>query len=230
MVNALDVQHLNYKKGKYVILNDVNFTVPHNAICIFAGNNGAGKTSTIKNILNLIPNKYGDVFIYGASSTKTISRNGVGYLSEKENFKLNISSRHFLYEQSLCSGNTINETNALIKLYTNKFCLSETKMEMPFKLLSSGLKKVVLIINAIICGHKLIILDEPTEYLDPKTRIIFNQVMKQLHAKGKTIFISTHNLKDVDNLINWLVIIEDGHIKYCGKRNTKKEIGAFFIE
>jgi ABC-2 type transport system ATP-binding protein len=80
--------------------------------------------------------------------------------------------------------------------------------------LSSGQKKKVLIMQAFIHEPKLIIADEPTENLDPDTREIFYRLVKRAQKNGQTVFISTHNLDEIRNHIDYVVIIAKGRIRY----------------
>jgi ABC-2 type transport system ATP-binding protein len=79
--------------------------------------------------------------------------------------------------------------------------------------LSSGQKKKILIIQSLLHNANLIIMDEPTENLDPDTREIFYKIVSKLTNEGKTFFISTHNLDEIQQHINYVVIIVNGKIK-----------------
>jgi ABC-2 type transport system ATP-binding protein len=74
-----------------------------------------------------------------------------------------------------------------------------------------------MIIGALICECKMIIMDEPTEYLDPIMRNNFFRIIKKYQKKGTTFFISTHNLDEIEKYADFLIVIKDHKIRYCNK-------------
>jgi ABC-2 type transport system ATP-binding protein len=89
--------------------------------------------------------------------------------------------------------------------------------------MSSGQRKRVMIISALIHNPQILIMDEPTENLDPDNRKVFYDVLKKFISDGKTIFISTHNLDEIEKHIDYAIIISNGEIKYQG--TVKKGYG-----
>jgi ABC-2 type transport system ATP-binding protein len=78
--------------------------------------------------------------------------------------------------------------------------------------LSSGLKKIIMVVSALISQRKLVIMDEPTEYLDPIMKKNFFNLMQKHKCKGITFFVSTHNLLEIDKYVDYLVVIKNGEI------------------
>jgi ABC-type multidrug transport system ATPase subunit len=177
MNKIIDIKNLSYKMHKREILKSINFYIPENSIAIFIGNNGAGKTTVIKSILNLIPYKQGTILLNQLNALSAKSRVGVGYLHEEELKINNISAQRFLYEQAKFCGITTNIINKKIEHYAQLFGISRDRLSMQVNYLSRGLKRILMIINAFITGTKLIVLDEPTEFLDPKSRNALNKAI-----------------------------------------------------
>lgn len=214
MSGQLKVSNLNVKINKTHILKDVSFELPQGSLCAFIGANGAGKTTTIKSIVGLYPFQEGEILVNGINANDYRSRNNLGYIPEKENFPktkainfLNSCSEYFHIDKNI--SNEI--TNKLLKAFGISDLINKRLDKM-----SSGQKKKILIIQALIHNPDLLIMDEPTENMDPDARMVFYQIIDQLKQEKKTIFVSTHNLDEIQKHADYLVIIKDGEIKYTG--------------
>jgi ABC-2 type transport system ATP-binding protein len=94
--------------------------------------------------------------------------------------------------------------------------------------LSSGQKKKIMVIQSLLHDPEILIMDEPTENMDPDTREIFYKLIKQLNMNGKTIFISTHQLDEIKNFANYVVVIKNGNIKYCDSFNQNTNLNELY--
>lgn len=210
----LKVENLNITINRVHILKNVSFELPDGVLCAFIGANGAGKTTTIKSIVGLLPYHDGKITINDIDAKKYQSRYILGYIPEKENFP-KVKVKHFL--QSCTDFFHIDKqvsdsiTNGLL----NAFGIPDLG-EKRLNKLSSGQKKKILIIQGLIHNPNLLIMDEPTENMDPDSRMVFYQIIDQLKQKQKTIFISTHNLDEIQKHADYVVIIKNGEIKYAG--------------
>jgi ABC-2 type transport system ATP-binding protein len=213
--NILVINKLNKKVKGAHILKDVSFVVPQGCVCAFIGHNGAGKTTTIKSIINLFQYDSGSILIDGINAKDSISAHNIlGYVPERDFFP-RLTGRIFL--SNLCTYYGLSKTaiKQKIKYYSKVFDF-EDKLDINMQRLSSGQKKKILIAQALLHNPKLIILDEPTENLDPDTRDIFYKVIKKHSKEGASIFISTHNLDEIQNYANYVVILVKGQVKYQG--------------
>jgi ABC-2 type transport system ATP-binding protein len=213
--NILIINKLNKKTKQQMILKDVSFVVPRGCICAFIGHNGAGKTTTIKSILNLFQYDSGEITINSINAKDSIVAHSIiGYVPERDFFP-RLTGNIFL--TNLCSyfGLSKTEINRKINYYSRVFDF-KNKLNINMQRLSSGQKKKILISQALLHDPQLIICDEPTENLDPDTRDIFYKVIKKHNKKGATIFISTHNLDEIQNYANYVVILVKGKVKYQG--------------
>ena len=207
----LRCENLNKKFGKKQILTDVSFQIEKGDILGFIGPNGAGKTTTIKLILGLQSITDGVVMINGydieREFTKAIEKVGAivenpdlyMYLSGYENLKLIAN----LYKG--IDKKRIDEVVKLVKL--------ENRIQDKVSKYSLGMRQRLGIAQAILHKPSLLILDEPTNGLDPEGIKEMRELLIDLAKKEKmAILISSHNLAELDNLCNKVCIIKNGRI------------------
>ncbi|MDR0739586.1 MAG: ABC transporter ATP-binding protein [Mycoplasmataceae bacterium] len=219
MRSLIKVDNLSLTLGNKPILKNVSFQIEEGRLCAFLGSNGAGKTTTIKCIVGLYPYSQGCITIKDIDAKDAISHYALGYVPEKENFP-KIKVKRFL--------DSMNEFYHL-----DKAKVSET-VEKLYKLfrveglennrltkLSSGQKKKILIIQALVNNPDILIMDEPTENMDPDARLIFYDVINIFKKMKKTIFISTHNLDEIQKYADDIIIINNGEIKFTGSAKSK---------
>ncbi|MDR0674821.1 MAG: ABC transporter ATP-binding protein [Mycoplasmataceae bacterium] len=219
MSSLLKIENLSLSINKKLILKNISFTVEEGRLCAFIGSNGAGKTTTIKSIVGLYPYTTGKITINGLDAKDFRSHYALGYVPEKENFP-KIKVKRFL--------DSMNEFYHLDKHKTTE---TVQKLYKLFKIegfenanlnkLSSGQKKKILIIQALINNPNLLIMDEPTENMDPDARLVFYDVVNTLKTLKKTILISTHNLDEIQKYVDDVVIVADGEVKFKGDAKSK---------
>jgi ABC-type multidrug transport system ATPase subunit len=224
----IKIKNLTYKTGKDTIIKNFTIDVPNNSVTVLIGNNGAGKTTLIKCIIGFLKISSGSAEIDNINVSDKRSRVGVGYLLEKEIETKNISCLNFLQNQAAFTGKNKQEIEKLIHRYVVGFGFPADKMKVSINLLSSGLRKTLMLINTFILGEKLIILDEPTEFLDPKTRKALNKEILEAKKDGKTIMLSTHDLSGINSIADYVVIIDSRKIKYSDKIDKKINLNDFF--
>jgi ABC-2 type transport system ATP-binding protein len=211
MKNILVVNNLNKNIGKDKILRHVSFSVPEGKICAFIGPNGAGKTTTIKSIMGLFRYDSGEILINGVNSKKINSHKLIGYVPEKENFP-KVKARSFLKMMASLDNMKRSVVKEKIKYYERVFDL-KNRLHINLNGMSSGQKKKIMIIQALMHNPDLLIMDEPTENLDPDTRDTFYRILRKLKKQGKTIFISTHNLDEIQNYADYIVVLIHGRVQ-----------------
>ncbi len=219
----LRCENLNKKFGKKQILKNVSFEVEQGDILGFIGPNGAGKTTTIKLILGLQSITEGKVEINGFNIekqfTKAISKVGAivenpdlyMYLSGHDNLRLIANMYKGIDEKR------INEVVKLVKL--------ENRINDKVSKYSLGMRQRLGIAQAILHKPNLLILDEPTNGLDPEGIKEMRELLIDLAKNEKmAILISSHNLAELDNLCNKVCIIKNGEIiETSGISEIKKQ-------
>ncbi len=222
---VLKCENLNKKFGKKQILHEVSLEMKEGDILGFIGPNGAGKTTTIKLILGLQSITEGKVWINGYDIKKQFSKaiKRVGaivenpdlymYLSGYENLKLIAN----LYKG--IDKNRIEEVVKLVKL--------ENRIQDKVSKYSLGMRQRLGIAQAILHRPNLLILDEPTNGLDPEGIREMRELLLTLAKKEKmAILISSHNLAELDNLCNKVSIIKNGRmIETSDISGIKTQIG-----
>ncbi len=188
-------------------VTDVSFSVKKGEIFGFLGPNGAGKTTTIRSILGYLSIKSGLIMI-----------NGLDYL--KDALEIRESLGFIRSEIELYGNFTGNE----IISYFGKFrpidqqflkklrSIFKVDLSLEFKSLSTGNRQQVIIITALASNPDFVILDEPSSGLDPLMAKRFHRLLLQMRAEGKTIFLSSHNLSEVQEICDRVGIIRKGRI------------------
>jgi ABC-2 type transport system ATP-binding protein len=222
---ALEIKNLTKIIRNKKILDEVSFSVPKGSITIFVGENGAGKSTTIKCILDLFYYNSGEIKILGVDSKNPLSRKSVGYVPEKENFTKN-SFKNFLLQYGQLRNQSLADLNNKINEYAKKFEIEHLlHSNTNIAKLSSGQKKKILIILSLLNDEELFIMDEPTDNLDPKSRYTFYQIIDEINKKRKaTFFICSHNLDEVGEHANHAVFISNGKIIFSDKVKSKKDL------
>jgi ABC-2 type transport system ATP-binding protein len=221
MKKILRIENLSLSFKKHKILEDINFEIPNKSIVGLVGPNGAGKTSVIKCICRLNPIYNGNIYVFDKKNIANIFGN-IGYVPEKENFpKKKVFA--FLLFLSKLRNLPFEQFENNFKKYVKLFNC-ENLINKNLNALSSGEKKKILIIQALIHNPQLLIMDEPTENMDPDTRMIFYKIIKELYTNGTTILISSHQLDEIKKYITRLIIIKQGKIFYNKTINKKSDL------
>lgn len=198
----------NYKRIQAV--KDLSFTVFKGDIFGFLGPNGAGKSTTIRMILSLIRQDEGDINIFGLPLRKNRNRilTGIGALVEEPRLYEYMSAYGNLEMLGRLSGKSISRNRIMEVLSLTGL---DERWSSPVKSFSHGMKQRLGIAQAIIHDPELLILDEPANGLDPKGMKDMREIIVRLNREfGKTIFISSHILKDIELMANRMLIIDHG--------------------
>ncbi|WP_341515954.1 ABC transporter ATP-binding protein [Mesomycoplasma ovipneumoniae] len=215
---VLDVKNLTkiYPKSEKGAKN-VTFKVKKNTIHAFIGENGAGKTTVIKCIVDAYQNFTGTILINNFSNKLPEAKKFIGYVPENSIFPPELNSYEFLYEFGLMSKMNSKLVKQKIDYYLKLLKIEDLAKLKPFNF-SSGQKRKIMLVQSLIHDPELIIFDEPFSNLDPSARTEFLAIIRILHKQGKTIFLSSHNLQEIDSLIDSLTLINKGKIYYCGQK------------
>jgi len=198
----------NYKGIQAVY--GLSFTVFKGDIFGFLGPNGAGKSTTIRMILSLIRQDEGDINIFGLPLSRNRKRilSGIGALVEEPRLFEYMSAYGNLELLGRLSGKKISHSRIMDVLALTGL---EERWNSPVRSFSHGMKQRLGIAQAIVHDPELLILDEPANGLDPKGMKDMREIIVRLNREfGKTIFISSHILKDIELMANRMLIIDHG--------------------
>ena len=226
MLSVIDISK-NF--GDFTAINKLSFEVNVGDVMGFLGPNGAGKTTSMRVITGYLKSDSGNVIINNKDIEidPIYTKSMIGYLPEGVPLYLDFSP--YLYLDYVCQVRNIKNSKAAIKKVINDLQLKEVK-DVPIETLSKGFKRRVGIAQALIHNPKLLILDEPTDGLDPLQKFEVRKLIKKL-SKTKAIIISTHILDEVPEVCNKCLIINDGQKVFEGTPSQlKKKIGKSLDE
>lgn len=210
-MNVLEVKGLKKRLGKREIIKGINFSVKDGEIFGFLGPNGAGKTTTIRMLVGLIAPNEGEIKICGkdVQKEKEEALKNVGAVVENPELYKYLSGRENLMQIARIRKVSKGEVEELIELVGLK-----DRIDDKVKKYSLGMKQRLGLAAALIGEPRLLILDEPTNGLDPSGIIDFREVVKKAaKEKGMAIFISSHILSEVQNLCDRVAFTNGGVIK-----------------
>ena len=207
-MNAIELNHVNYSRQKFK-LKDVSFYVPQGFVTGFIGGNGAGKTTVIRLIMDLLQYDGGTISILGDSMlTNPIKiKNKIGFVYSETYFNEKWTIKKL---ENIISPFYKDWDSHLFNNYLSRFDLPYNQKINQF---STGMKMKLSLAIAFSHHAELFILDEPTSGLDPIVRNeVLEIIQQELIDEDKTIFISTHIISDLEKIADYLVYISDGEI------------------
>lgn len=213
MPNAIDIADLSFAYGRQPILEDISIRVPAGAIYGFIGPNGAGKTTTIKILLSLLKSFRGQVQLFDRDiRTQRIDiLRRVGSLVEAPGLYPHLSGQENLRIRATLLREPARRVNDMLKIVG--LTGARNKLVSQY---SHGMKQRLGIGLALLADPELLILDEPTNGLDPSGIVEIRQLLQQLAAQGKTIFVSSHILSELEKIATDIGIIHQGRMRYQG--------------
>jgi len=198
------------------VLHGVTFRVERGEIFGFVGPNGAGKTTTLKVLMGLIRATDGSASILGHDVGETDYRRHVGFLPEAPYFYDYLSGREFLRFYARVCGVPSGGREARIDLLLDWVGLGHAG-EARLRTYSKGMLQRVGIAQALVHDPQVVFLDEPMSGLDPIGRKEIRDLVRRLKSEGKTVFMNTHILSDVEMLCDRVAIIVKGRIRFEGR-------------
>ena len=206
--------------GNKQILHSIDLTVEKGEIFGFLGRNGAGKSTFINILTGILQPSSGQVRYFNEGSLTTDLKKRIGVLPDYTAFYDHLTALKHLQYFAEISGLKVSKANCIALLA--KVGLQGAVHEKVGKF-SFGMKKKLGIAQAVIHNPEFIFLDEPTSGIDAESAIHLQSFIKELKASGKTIFLTSHNLYEVEKLCDRIAILKDGHIVKCG---TMEELRA----
>lgn len=213
----IEVENLTVSYGETVAINDISFQLEPGVIGLI-GPNGAGKTTLIRTFLGFIRPVQGRITISGFSLPKEILkvRAIVGHMPEREVVSPKVTAVSFLVYCGRLVGMSYVDALERSHEVLNYVGLQEARYR-PMQTYSTGMLQRVKLAQAILHDPKILILDEPTNGLDPDGRLEMLQLIREIsEQRGVTTILSTHLLPDVQNLCSQIVVLKKGKLVYCG--------------
>jgi ABC-2 type transport system ATP-binding protein len=198
------------------ILHGISFTVREGEIFGFVGPNGAGKTTTLKVLMGLIRPTAGSARILGHDVRETEFRRHIGFLPENPWFYEHLTGREFLEFYARLCGVGRDRRGARVRTLLEWVHL-ERAADARLRTYSKGMLQRIGIAQALVHDPQVVFLDEPMSGLDPIGRKEIRDLILRLRSEGKTVFMNTHILSDVEMVCDRVAIIVEGRIRYEGR-------------
>ncbi|MGS6022105.1 lantibiotic protection ABC transporter ATP-binding protein [Streptococcus pyogenes] len=216
----LKIQNLKKSYGKRTILNNVNMNIPKGKVYALIGPNGAGKSTIMKILTGLVSKTSGSIIFEGREWSRRDLRK-IGSIIEEPPLYKNLSA----YDNMKVVTTMLGVSESTILPLLNKVGLGNID-KRPVKQFSLGMKQRLGIAISLINSPKLLILDEPTNGLDPIGIQELREIIESFKSEGMTIMISSHILSEVKHLADFIGFIYEGKIilekEYDGSENLEE--------
>ena len=227
-MKVLEVKNIDKFFGKKQILKDISFDIEEGEILGFVGPNGSGKTTTIKIILGLQKASSGEVYINGENIKENFENaiRKVGAIVESPDMYMYLSGLDNLKLVANYYNISHDKIDSIVEFVGLKDRIKDTVSKY-----SLGMRQRLGIAQAILNKPNLLIVDEPTNGLDPSGIIEFRKMLKELAKKEKmSIFISSHNLAEIENICDKVLLINEGEIVSLDVLHEKNDKDKYKLE
>ncbi|MCP4337190.1 MAG: ABC transporter ATP-binding protein [Mycoplasma sp.] len=228
----IQIKNLSKKNGKKEIINNISFDIAEGSFHGLLGLNGSGKTTIIKTIVGAYNNYEGKITINNKINNSPDIKKYIGYVPERPVFPKNEKVLSYLKYMGTLSGIPIKKAELKAEKLLKEYNLSHLSKNNVNNI-SSGEKKKIMLIQALINDPKILILDEPASNLDAISRIEFLNSLIKLNEKGATIIITSHILSEIEGILTDATFIKDGKLIYNGTIkniiNTHKNLTNAFV-
>ena len=207
-MNAIEVSGVAKSFGDTKAVDDVSFEVASGEIFGLLGPNGAGKTTTIRLILDIFKPDRGSIAVLGGEMSEEV-KNRIGYMPEERGLYQDVQLERCLIYLARLKGVAAAEAKARLKDQFDRFGLAQHRQKK-VKELSKGMQQKAQIIATILHRPDLIIIDEPFTSLDPINTQMVKDLIWDLQRDGATILMSTHQMHQVEEMCDRILLINQG--------------------
>ena len=210
----LSINNVTKKYDTFTVLQDINLEFQNGVYGLLAPN-GAGKTTLMKMLTTLSFPTMGEITWNGTNifDLDEEYRDILGYLPQKFGYYKNYTPKQFLRYMATLKGLNRNDTEQRIISLMDKVALSDV-MNKKMKKFSGGMLQRVGIAQALLNNPKILVLDEPTAGLDPKERVRFRNILREL-SEDCVVILSTHIVSDVETIADKIIMLKNHRVVYC---------------
>ena len=223
MEPILTITNLSKKFGYLTAVSDLSFTINKGNVYGILGPNGSGKSTTLGIVLNVVNKTSGDFKWFDGNVTTHNALKKVGAIIERPNFYPYMSATQNLKLVCKIKGVDVNKIEEKLEIVG----LLERK-DSKFSTYSLGMKQRLAIASALLNDPEILILDEPTNGLDPQGIHQIREIIKQIAAKGTTILLASHLLDEVEKVCSHVVVLRKGVKLYSGRVDEMISSHGFF--
>lgn len=224
MKTILETNNLTKKFKEQTAVNNISVKIEENSIFGLLGPNGAGKSTFLKMITGVLKPTNGEIIIEGKEWSRDVLTD-IGALIENPPIYENLSA----YDNLKVKAIQLGLPESRIKEVLEEVSLTDTGKKKAGQF-SLGMKQRLGIALALLGNPKLIILDEPTNGLDPIGIEELRELIRSFPAKGITVILSSHILSEVQQVADDIAIISNGTLGYCGKNNPEENLEDLFMK
>ena len=221
MNSAISIENVKKTLGNREVLKGISFSVEMGDIFGYLGPNGAGKTTTIRILLGLLQANSGKLDILGKDINLSETRRKIGFILDSDGLYDSMTAEENLVYYSkiyglLKAGERIDELLGMMDL--------GDRAKDRVSTYSRGMRQRLALARAMVHNPEVLVLDEPTAGVDPSGQIEIRQIMLNIaHKENKTIFLSSHNLDEVQRICNRIALIDRGEIKLYGELESLRQ-------
>lgn len=222
----IKVENLTKYYGDFPAIKEISFEVKKGDVLGFLGPNGAGKTTTIKMIIGLLQPTSGTVFVAGYSvlDQPLQAKATSGYVPDTPHLYQKLSGREMLTFVGDLYGIEKNRVNKRIEELLKLFDLREAGDDT-IDSYSHGMRQKIALATALMHDPKVLVLDEPTVGLDPKSARLIKDMLRQMANRGAAVFLSTHILEIAERMCDRIGIINQGRLVAVGTMDELRQMG-----
>ncbi len=218
----IEIKDLKKSFGDLQVLKGMNVSIPKGQATGIVGPNGAGKTTLIKTILGLVKSDSGMIHVNGTRlNGDWLYRKDIGYMPQVARYPENMRVYELLhFIKGLRDQEAVYEEELI-----EQFNLGP-ELEKPLRTLSGGNRQKIGATLAMMFNPEILFFDEPTAGFDPRSSHKFKQRVKKEKEAGKTIFITSHIMSELEQLVDHVIFILDGNIRYYGSMANLLELSS----
>lgn len=209
---AVSIRGITKQYGTLKAVNSLSMEVARGEILGFLGLNGAGKTTTIRILLDLLRPTSGQAFVFGQDCQKQglRARSNIGYLPGEMGVYSDLTGREVLDLLAGLHGQPVDKRHR--RELQDRLVLPDADLRRQLREYSAGMKRKLGLIQAFQSDPLLLILDEPTEGLDPLMQEAFHALLEDVKRRGATVFMSSHVLSEVDRVCDRIALMRKGEL------------------
>ena len=221
----VEIRHFKMKFGDKTVIKDLSFDVFQGEVFGFLGSNGSGKTTTLRALLGLYEPAAGDLLINGKPYAVD-NQLSLGYLPEERGLYKKEKVLDVMIYFGQLKGLNRNEAKEFSLKFLERVGLSD-KANMRLDKLSGGQQQKIQLGVTIMGDPELLIMDEPTKGFDPVNRRLLMNIIEEQRRAGTTIIYVTHQMEEVEQLCDRLILLKDGQAAAYGTlAEVKKQFGG----
>jgi len=227
--SILDVRNVHIAYGKREVVSGLSLAVAEGESFGLIGLNGVGKTTLIKTILGLREHAKGEISVRGKDRHHPDSKKLIAYLPERFDPPWFLSGMEFLRFSMKLYG--VSKAQDEIFAHSSRLALDPAVLKNRVQTYSKGMRQKLGILATLLTGCPLLILDEPMSGLDPRARALVKDLLLEARAAGRTVFLSSHILADMNEICDRVGVINNGNIVFSGTpEGLRKEGGTENME